>query len=135
MDGHKTYLDGKEMPSEAKFGRDAMLQKILRYFESNREALQPCAACRLRHDGRQPRPPIQKHASASLEGYPDSRQQLTRLTDVFSKKAKNLRAAMALHFIRYNFAQIHKTLQTTPAMAAGLSDHVWNDGEIAALAG
>jgi len=43
-------------------------------------------------------------------------------------------AAVALHFIHYNFARIHKTLRITPAMAAGLSDHVWSYEEIAALA-
>lgn len=42
-------------------------------------------------------------------------------------------AAVALHFIHYNFARIHKSLRITPAMAAGLSDHVWNYEEIAAL--
>ena len=41
---------------------------------------------------------------------------------------------MALHFLHYNFAQIHKTLRITPAMEAGLSDHVWSYEEIAALA-
>jgi hypothetical protein len=40
---------------------------------------------------------------------------------------------VALHFIHYNFARIHKTLRITPAMAAGLSDHVWLDEEIAPL--
>jgi hypothetical protein len=41
---------------------------------------------------------------------------------------------VALHFIHYNFARIHKTLRITPAMAAGLSDHVWSYEEIADLA-
>jgi hypothetical protein len=57
-----------------------------------------------------------------------------RLTNAFSKKVENHAAAVALHFIHYNFARIHKTLRITPAMAAGLSDHVWNYEEIAALA-
>jgi hypothetical protein len=59
---------------------------------------------------------------------------LTRLTNAFSKKVENHAAAVALHFIHYNFARIHKTLRITPAMAAGLSDHVWSYEEIAALA-
>jgi hypothetical protein len=50
------------------------------------------------------------------------------------KKVKNHAAAVALHFIHYNFARIRKTLQITPAIAAGLSDHVWSYEEIAALA-
>jgi hypothetical protein len=44
------------------------------------------------------------------------------------------RSAVALHFIHYNFARIHKTLRITPAMAAGLSDHVWSYEEFAAPA-
>src|ERR1700761_9396643 len=46
---------------------------------------------------------------------------------------ENHAAAVALHFIHYNFARIHKTLRITPAMAAGISDHVWSYEEIAAL--
>jgi hypothetical protein len=44
------------------------------------------------------------------------------------------KAAVALHFMHYNFARIHKTLRVTPAMEAGLADHVWSLEEIAALA-
>ncbi len=43
--------------------------------------------------------------------------------------------AVSLHFMHYNFARIHKTLRVTPAMAAGVSDHVWSLEEIAQLAG
>ena len=63
-----------------------------------------------------------------------SMRRFTRLTNAFSKKIENHAAAVALHFIHYNFARIHKTLRITPAMAAGLSDHVWSYEEIAALA-
>jgi hypothetical protein len=47
---------------------------------------------------------------------------------------ENHAAAVALHFIHYNFARIHKTLRITPAMAAVLSDHVWSYEDIAGLA-
>jgi hypothetical protein len=47
-------------------------------------------------------------------------------TNGFSKKVENHAAAVALHFIHYNFARIHKTLRIIPAMAAGISDHVWS---------
>jgi IS1 family transposase len=62
-------------------------------------------------------------------------RRFTRLTNGFSKKAENLAAAVALHFMYYNFARPHKTLgaKVTPAMAAGLSQHVWTCEEIAAL--
>ena len=53
-------------------------------------------------------------------------RRLTRLTNAFSKKLSNLRAAVALHFAYYNFCRIHGTLRTTPAIAAGVTDHLWS---------
>ena len=61
-------------------------------------------------------------------------RRFTRLTNAFSKKIENLGHAVALHFMFYNFARIHQTLRVTPAMQAGLSDHVWSLEEVAALA-
>jgi IS1 family transposase len=61
-------------------------------------------------------------------------RRFTRLTNGFSKKVFNLECAVALHFMHYNFGRIHKTLRVTPAMEAGISDHVWSLEEIAALA-
>ena len=63
-----------------------------------------------------------------------SMRSFTSLTNAFSKKVENRAATVALHFILYNFARVHKTLRITPAMAAGISDHVWSYEEIAALA-
>jgi len=60
-------------------------------------------------------------------------RRFTRLTNAFSKKVENLAHAVCLHFMYYNFARIHKTLRVTPAMEAGVSDHVWTFEEIAAL--
>lgn len=60
-------------------------------------------------------------------------RRFTRLTNGFSKKVENHANAVALHFMFYNFAKIHKTLRVTPAMEAGLSDHVWSIQDIAAL--
>jgi IS1 family transposase len=59
-----------------------------------------------------------------------SMRRFTRLTNAFSKKVENLTAAVSLHFAYYNFCRIHKTLGTTPAVAAGVSDHVWNISEL-----
>ena len=50
---------------------------------------------------------------------------MTLLTNAFSKKMKNHEHAMALHFLYYNFVRIHKTLKVTPAMAAGVTDRLW----------
>jgi IS1 family transposase/lambda repressor-like predicted transcriptional regulator len=60
-------------------------------------------------------------------------RRLTRLTNEFSKKVENLEHAVSLHFIHYNFVRIHKTLRVTPAMEAGIADHVWSIEEIAKL--
>ena len=60
-------------------------------------------------------------------------RRFTRLTNAFSKKVENHEAAVALHFMFYNFARIHQTLRITPAMAAGISDHVWSLEEIVKL--
>lgn len=60
-------------------------------------------------------------------------RRFTRLTNGFSKKVENLEHAVALHYMCYNFARIHKTLRVTPAMEAGVSDHVWTMEEIARL--
>jgi hypothetical protein len=59
-------------------------------------------------------------------------RRLTRLTNAFSKKWENLRAAIALHFAYYNYCRIHSSLRVTPAMEAGLTDHVWELKELLA---
>ena len=60
-------------------------------------------------------------------------RRFTRLTNGFSKKFENHAHAVALHTVYYNFGRIHKTLRVTPAMAAGLTDHVWTLEELAGL--
>lgn len=62
-------------------------------------------------------------------------RRFTRLTNGFSKKVENHAAAVALHFMHYNFGRIHKTLRCTPAMEAGIADHVWSIEEIVGLLG
>ncbi|MFZ5635612.1 MAG: IS1 family transposase [Pseudomonadota bacterium] len=62
-----------------------------------------------------------------------SMRRFTRLTSGFSKKVESHAAAIALHFMYYNFGRIQETLRVTPAMQAGQSDHVWSLEEIAAL--
>lgn len=60
-------------------------------------------------------------------------RRFTRLTNGFSKKVENHRLACAVHFVHYNFCRIHSTIRVTPAMAAGLTDHVWELSELIAL--
>ena len=62
-----------------------------------------------------------------------SMRRFTRLTNAFSKKVENHEAAVALHFMHYNFARVHQTLRVTPAMEAGIADHVWTLEEIVRL--
>ncbi len=83
--------------------------------------------------------PDPKHVSTSFAERQNltmhmSMRGFTRLTNGFSKKLENHALAVGLHFIHYNFARIHKSLGITPAMAAGISDHVSNLEEIALLA-
>jgi hypothetical protein len=61
-------------------------------------------------------------------------RRLTRLTNGFSKKVENHRAAIALHFGWYNFCRKHQTIKTTPAIAAGIADHVWDLRELLSYA-
>ncbi len=62
-------------------------------------------------------------------------RRFTRLTNGFSKKIENHAASVALWFAYYNFSRVHQTLRVTPAMEAGLADHVWTIAELVALLG
>jgi hypothetical protein len=60
-------------------------------------------------------------------------RRFTRLTNAFSKKIENHAAAVSLHMMYYNFARVHMTIKTTPAVASGVADHLWSIEEIIAL--
>lgn len=62
-------------------------------------------------------------------------RRLTRLTNAFSKKLDNFKAAVALHFAYYNFVRVHKSLRMTPAMAAGVTDSIWSVDDLVDSAG
>jgi hypothetical protein len=64
-----------------------------------------------------------------------SMRGFTRLTNAFSKKLENHAAMVALYFMFYNFGRVHQTLRVTPAMEAGIADHVWSIEEIVGLLG
>jgi hypothetical protein len=59
-------------------------------------------------------------------------RRMTRLTNAFSKKWENLKAAYAIYFAFYNFCRVHQTLRVTPAMEAGITDHIWSLTELLA---
>jgi hypothetical protein len=57
-------------------------------------------------------------------------RRFTRLTNGFSKRLENLKAAVSLFMCSYNFCRVHQTLRVTPAMEANLTDHVWTIREL-----
>lgn len=139
-DGHKVYLNAVEKA----FGADidyAMLVKVYGN-ENNTEAANAtrysppeCVDVRVIPITGNPK---EKHISTSYVERNNltmrmSMRRFTRLTNAFSKKVENLEAAISLHFMYYNFARIHTSLRVTPAMEAGISDHVWTFEEIVNL--
>jgi len=60
-------------------------------------------------------------------------RRFPRLTNAFSKKIENHCHAVSLHFMHYNFCRVHQPLRVTPAMAAGVTDHVWEIAEVVGL--
>ena len=134
-DGHKAYLTAVE----DSFGADvdyAMLQKI---YESTQEETRyspaKCVGCEVKKIQGNPDP---DHISTSYVERQNltmrmGMRRFTRLTNAFSKKVENHAYQVALHFMFYNFCRIHQTLRVTPAMEAGVSDHVWSIDEVVAL--
>lgn len=135
-DGHRAYLDAVEDA----FGADvdyAMLQKLYGSAPENETRYSPSRIIGVRSEIIRGEPDP-KHISTSYVERQNltmrmSMRRFTRLTNAFSKKLENHAAAVSLHYMHYNFARIHKTLRVTPAMQAGLSDHVWSLVEIVAL--
>ncbi len=138
-DGHKAYLTAV---SNA-FGSNVDYAMLVKLYDMPKGASPErkyspekfCGAKRTPIDGT----PDHDHISTSFVERQNltmrmGMRRFTRLTNGFSKKAENLHHAVALHFMHYNFARIHKSLRVTPAMEAGVSDHVWSMEEIAALA-
>jgi IS1 family transposase len=62
-----------------------------------------------------------------------SMRRFARLTNAFSKKLENHVAMLCLYFVYYNFCRVHQTLRVTPAMEAGIADHVWDVKDLVAL--
>jgi len=137
-DGHRAYLSAVE----ATFGADidyAMLVKMYGNDSSKesetRYSPAECIGCEMKAISGHPKI---EHISTSYVERQNltmrmSMRRFTRLTNGFSKKIENLGHAVALHYMWYNFARVHKTLRVTPAMEAGISDHIWNYEEIARL--
>ncbi len=136
-DGHKAYLEAVE----GAFGGDidyAMLVKLYGAVpESAKGRYSPaeCIGARKRAVEGDPDP---KYVSTSCAERNNLTMRMhmrrfTRLTNAFSKKIENHVYAVALHMMYYNFVRIHSTLRMTPAMAAGVSDRLWEIGDIVKL--
>ena len=137
-DGNKAYLRAVE----AAFGADidySMLVKLYGpAFGNKQERRYSAGECCGAIKGTVCGDPDEQHVSTSYV----ERQNLTmrmgmkrfaRLSNGFSKKIENHEHAIAIHYMHYNFGRVHKTLRVTPAMEAGISDHVWGLEEIANL--
>ncbi|HTZ97606.1 MAG TPA: IS1 family transposase [Terriglobales bacterium] len=135
-DGHKAYL----VAVEDAFGADvdyAQLEKIYGASLENQTRCSPavCIGCDMKTVSGNPDP---KHVSTSYveRQNPTMRMHMRRftcLTNAFSKKIDNHAYAVALHFMYCNYVRIHQTLRVTPALEAGLTDHVWSLEELVAL--
>ena len=137
-DGHYAYLDAVKGAFPTGGIDYAALIKIYGAAPEGEKRYSPaeCVACKKERVRGNPDP---AHISTSFI----ERQNLTmrmhmrrftRLTNAFSKKVENHAHAVALHFMFYNFARIHKTLRVAPAMAAGVTDRLWSIEDIAMLA-
>jgi IS1 family transposase len=137
-DGHRAYLEAVE----GAFGADVDYAQLVKLYGSEggksaevRYSPAECTGIRKRAvEGK----PDDAHVSTSYV----ERQNLTmrmhmrrftRLTNAFSKKVENHAHAVALHMMYYNFVRMHKTLRMTPAMAAGVTDRLWEIGDIVTL--
>ncbi len=135
-DGHYAYLSAVE---EA-FGADVDFAQLVKMYGTAPEAEKRYS------------PPVCVGAKKeTFNGKPDKRhistsyverqnltmrmhmRRFTRLTNSFSKKVENLAHAVSLHFMHYNFVRIHQTTRVTPAMAAGVTDTLWEIEDIARL--
>ena len=131
-DGHRAYLQAVEDA----FAGDIDYAMLIKLYESSQEETRYSPAkCTGTDKKTIVGCPVEHLISTSYVERQNltmrmSMRRFTRLTNAFSKKIENLEAAVALHFMYYNFCRIHKTLRVTPAMEAGVADHVWTPEEI-----
>jgi len=135
-DGHRMYLQAVETV----FGGEIDFAQIIKHYGDAPEGQRRYSPSE--YVGSEKRVVSGKPVVADIQTSYVERQNLTmrmgmrrftRLTNAFSKKAENLAHAVSLHFMYYNFARKHQTLKTTPAIEAGIADHVWSLEEIAGL--
>ena len=136
-DGHRVYADAVEDAFGSEID-DAMLVKIYGASNENPESRYSPATCIGCRTGVLAGSPDPEHISTSFVERSNlsmrmGMRRFTRLTNGFSKKLENHGHMVALYFMHYNYCRIHKSLRVTPAMEAGLTDHVWNIEELIEL--
>jgi IS1 family transposase len=136
-DGHRVYLDAVRDAFDKGCVDYAMLVKLYGETAESEKRYSPaqCIGTRKTIFAGDPDP---AHISASFVERQNltmcmSMRRFTRLTNAFSKKVENHEAAIALHFVHYNFVRIHQTLRVTPAMQAGIAAKPWEISDIVAL--
>jgi IS1 family transposase len=138
-DGHRAYLTAVE----DNFGSNVDYAMLVKLYGADREGSEiryspaECIGCREVVVSGHPDP---EHISTSFIERQNltmrmSMRRFTRLTNAFSKKIENHIASIAIHYMHYNFCRVHQTLRVTPAMEAGITDHVWTIEEILQLKG
>ncbi len=135
-DGHRVYLSAVE----SAFGSDIDYAMLVKMYGSDAGAdtkYSPpeCIGTQVVRIGGNP---DIRHISTSFVERQNltmrmGMRRFTRLTNGFSRKVENLQYAVALHFMHYNFCRVHQTLRVTPAMEAGVADHVWSIAEVVGL--
>lgn len=134
-DGLKVYLEAVE----GAFGGEIDYAILIKTYESSQEETRyspaVCTSCERKGIIGRPNP---KHVSTSFVERQNlsmrmGMRRFTRLTNAFSKKIENHAHSVALYFMHYNFCRIHQTLRVTPAMEAGITDHVWSIEEVVSL--
>jgi len=136
-DGHKAYLDAVE----AAFGENIDFAQVQKIFgapsveDQRRYSPATCIGCDVKVVSGDP---DWKHVSTSYVERQNltmrmSMRRFTRLTNAFSKKFDNHCHSVALYFMYYNFCRVHQSLRVTPAMEAGLADHIWSLEELIGL--
>jgi IS1 family transposase len=135
-DGHRAYLSAVE----GAFGGNVDYAMLVKLYGNDSEAetrYSPaeCIGCQTVGIVGRPKP---EHISTSHVERQNltmrmKMRRFTRLTNAFSKKVENHIAAIALHYMHYNFCRVHQTLRVTPAMEAGVTDHVWSVEELVGL--
>lgn len=137
-DGHKMYLSA--VPDA--FGESVDYAQLVKVYGNDPEGQKRYSPAQCLGAIKQTviGTPDPKHVSTSFIERQNltmrmSMRRFTRLTNAFSKKMENHIAAIALHCMYYNFCRIHQTLRVTPAMQAGIANHLWDLSELISLLG